>query len=786
MAMVCVVVALAISVAFSIVYENHKNRQQMQEELTAIATILGERSKAALQFGDDVLAQQNLSALKAIDEVETGCLYQQQNQLFVAYYRGDHKPFLCADSFDPNVPVESKDHIRVHYRIELDGSEIGTLLIHASMLNLRQLSLVYLAVNVGFAGIAAVIALLLASQLQRLITHPIQLLRYTAAQIEASHDYGIRAKRLSGDEVGELADAFNNMLGRIEADNQMLRESEQRFRTLTSASPFGVFQTDEKGSFIYVNDCWKEITGINKIIITAEDFAFALHPEDKVEVLNTIQEAWDWYQSYKTEFRLLQENGNEVSVICQAKPILGGNGELIGYLGSLADVSELKSMQMQLEKLALYDPLTQLANRRLFRNRLEKTIRSTRRANGKFALMFLDFDHFKKINDTLGHDQGDELLVVMAKRLRQSMRPGDTVARLGGDEFTVLIPEIKNLQEVDLIARKILMALRKPIVLAGHEVIATCSIGVTVFPDDAETANALMKNADMAMYHSKDGGRDNFRYFSEEMNYAIHKQIQLENDLRQAVKKQEFELYYQPKVSLKSNQVVGYEALIRWHHPKRGLIAPAEFIPVAEDVGLITGLGRWVMHEVCEQIKVFMVDDKLPEQGCVAINLSAKQFHDPKLVEDIRSILAANEVEPCFLELEITESLLMNDVDDAIETLKALRDMGVRVSIDDFGTGYSSFNYLRRLPIDCIKVDRSFVMDIPRERDDMEIVSAMIAMAHKLGLEVVAEGVETEEQKEFLQMNQCDMVQGYLLGRPVPAHHLSKLDVFDAQHQQLN
>ena len=253
-------------------------------------------------------------------------------------------------------------------------------------------------------------------------------------------------------------------------------------------------------------------------------------------------------------------------------------------------------------------------------------------------------------------------------------------------------------------------------------------------------------------------------------------QIQLENDLRIAVRLQQFCIHYQPKVSLVNEQVVGYEALIRWQHPERGWISPAVFIPVAEDVGLITGIGRWVIDSVCEQIKLFLIDDKLPEAGSVAVNLSAKQFHDPTLVSDIRSLLDMHGIQPCFIELEITESLLMKDVDKAIEVLSELREMGIRLSIDDFGTGYSSFNYLRRLPIDGIKVDRSFVADIPAEPDDMEIVSAMIAMAHKLGLSVVAEGLETEDQKEFLQENQCDIAQGFLYGAPAPAEQLPRLN----------
>lgn len=772
-AMVCTTSALLVSVIFSEFYEERRGRKHMEEELTAISTIVAGRSKAAIQFLDTELATENLAALSAIEAIEKGCLFDAEQALFAEYYRGGNGVARCPDKLGQKKALVAEQMMHVYHPVMLDGSVIGHLYVAASLQQFKRLLVIFFFVNVAFAVVAVLIAFIMANRMQRLITQPINNLIRAAADVEASQNYSLRAAKTSDDEIGDLANAFNQMLDRIEAENQLLRTSEERFRTLTSASPFGVFQVDKDGYYVYVNQCWHDITGIQEETISDQSFFRALHPEDRHQTFKKWRYALKSHQDFRAEFRLLHENGDEVNVICQAKPVYNHDGAFYGYLGSMADVSELKTMQLKMEKLALYDPLTELPNRRLFRNRLDKAIVVAQRTRKKLAVMFLDFDHFKKVNDSLGHDQGDELLVEMAKRFRFCTRQSDTVSRLGGDEFTLLVPEIAHRHEVDLLAKKLINTLRRPINLKGQQLSVTCSIGIALFPDDAADANTLMKNADLAMYRSKDQGRNLFSYFSEEMNLAITQQIRIENDLRHAIDNEELVLYFQPKINLHSELLVGYEALLRWQHPTDGLVSPGEFIPVAEDTGLITQIGQWVLESVCQKIPVFLEQGKMTPDCQVAVNLSAKQFHNPRLVKNIGDTLARYNINPGLIELEITESLLMTDIDSAIEKLKALRALGITLSIDDFGTGYSSFNYLKRLPIDIIKIDRSFVADIPSDKDDMEIVSAIIAMAHKLRLKVIAEGLETDEQKVFLYQNECDMAQGFLIGRPCPPDKLA-------------
>ena len=421
----------------------------------------------------------------------------------------------------------------------------------------------------------------------------------------------------------------------------------------------------------------------------------------------------------------------------------------------------------ELQRLALHDPLTKLPNRVLLEDRIEQAIAHAQRSHAKCAVLFVDLDRFKVVNDSLGHFVGDELLRGVAARLQGLVRGEDTVSRLGGDEFVMLLREVEGDENALEVAGKALSALREPFRVHQQELYVTPSIGIAVYPAHGNTAQMLITRADAAMYNVKKGGRNDARIFATEMSTFFPERLMLENDLRRALDRREFELHYQPKVEVAGGNIVGMEALVRWRHPKRGIVSPDQFIPLAEETGLIVLIGNWVMQEACRQNKAWQ-DAGMPALR-VAVNISGVQFRQTDLLDSIGSALAATGLAPECLEVEITESVVMQNASDAIVTLEKLSQMGVHVSIDDFGTGYSSLSYLKRFPLDKLKIDRSFIRDISSDMEDAAIVRATIALAHNLKLRVVAEGVETAEQLHFLSALGCDEYQGYFKSRPVPA-----------------
>ncbi|HEY6844353.1 MAG TPA: EAL domain-containing protein [Thermoanaerobaculia bacterium] len=429
------------------------------------------------------------------------------------------------------------------------------------------------------------------------------------------------------------------------------------------------------------------------------------------------------------------------------------------------EASELATIEM--EHLAYHDALTGLPNRPLFMDRLIVALAQAARANQKLAVFFLDLDRFKDINDSLGHSVGDGLLKAVAERVRRCVREGDTVARFGGDEFTLLIPRIEQIEDAAKIAQKILETLKIPFSISDHELFVTTSIGISIYPGDGSDPETLVRNADTAMYRAKDQGRDNYQLYAPAMNARALERLALENMLRKALSHRELVLYYQPVADIRTKAIVGVEALIRWRHPDMGMVSPAHFISVAETSGLIIPIGDWVLRTACRQTKLWQ--KRIDPELTVAVNLSARQFAQANLVEEIGEVLEETGLQPRHLELEITESNAMQNAENTIYTLRELKALGVRIAMDDFGTGYSSLNYLKRFPIDTLKLDQSFVREITTDPTDAAIATAVIAMAHSLDLRVIGEGVETEEQFVFLQKQRCDYVQGYLLSPPQPA-----------------
>jgi diguanylate cyclase (GGDEF)-like protein len=436
-------------------------------------------------------------------------------------------------------------------------------------------------------------------------------------------------------------------------------------------------------------------------------------------------------------------------------------------------VESVQTAKMELDHLAHHDVLTNLPNRTLLLDRLTQAIELTHRQGKQLAVMFLDLDRFKYINDSLGHSVGDQLLQAIARRLVSCVRNSDTVSRQGGDEFILLLPSIEHAEDAALCAKKILAAFALPYPIDQHNLHIGVSIGISIYPDDGRDADSLISSADTAMYHAKESGRENFKFFEQEMNDRAVQRQSIEASLRLAIERQEFVLHYQPKVDLRSGAIVGCEALIRWQHPELGLLSPGQFVSIAEDCGLILPIGRWVLREACRQAIAWRKAGLLPI--VVAVNTSALELRSLDFLENIRTTLAETGMEPQYLELELTESVLMHDAESSNSALIALHALGTKLAIDDFGTGYSSLSYLRRFPIDTLKIDQSFVNHITSNKDDATIVCSVVSLGKSLNKRVIAEGVETREQYAFLLDQECDEGQGYFLGRPVVAAALATL-----------
>jgi diguanylate cyclase (GGDEF)-like protein/PAS domain S-box-containing protein len=444
-----------------------------------------------------------------------------------------------------------------------------------------------------------------------------------------------------------------------------------------------------------------------------------------------------------------------------------------GVIGLMRDVTDRKSAEQQIEYQAYHDSLTGLANRRLFQEHLSLALALAVRQRGNVAVLYLDLDHFKVINETLGHSTGDALLRLIGERLRLCLHDGDTVARVGGDEFTIVLQDLAKKEDAAHVARKLLRIVAEPVALDGRELYVTASIGITYFPDDGADAEALLKNADNAVYVAKSAGRNTYQMSTAEMTHAMHERLELESGLRQAVERNEFVLHYQPQIDLRTMSVVGMEALLRWNHPSRGILLPEQFIRVAEDRGYIVGIGEWVLREACMQAAQFC-GRGFPDFR-VAVNLSARQLRERSLVDRVAEALRLSGLASHCLELEITESVAIENVELTFAVLAELRALGVRIAIDDFGTGHSSLGYLKRFPIDTLKIDRHFVEDLPDGLEDAAIVRAVVQLARGLDLRVVAEGVETQQQLDFLQHHACGEVQGYHFSYPVPASEFERL-----------
>ena len=516
-----------------------------------------------------------------------------------------------------------------------------------------------------------------------------------------------------------------------------------------------------------------------------DSFLLTVHGDDRERVESALKQILAARIPCDIDHRIILPNGGEVTVNLQAEAVFDDQLKALTIVGTAQDISERKRSEREIHRLAYFDSLTGLPNRILFKDRVTQALAHASRYQSTLAVLFLDLDRFKVINDTLGHNVGDLLLKHVADRLADSIRHSDSIgrsvdnedahelARLGGDEFTMLLTNLHDVQDAGKVARRMLEALAKPFSINGHEIFVTVSVGIAIFPADGDSVDTLLKNSDSAMYHAKEQGRNNFQFYSDVMNEAANERLALEAELRHATERGEFVVHYQPQVDLRTGRIIGAEALVRWLHPQRGLLSPSVFLSAAADTGLIRAIDEWVLLAACRQSLAWQRRGLVLPR--VSINMSNSLFHGNTLLKAVEEILRETGLSPLCLELELTESIAMRNVDKSITMLQELKTMGVQLSIDDFGTGYSSLSYLQRLPIDTVKIDQSFIREILTKAQPVPIVRAIIAMAHSLQLCVLAEGVEQEEQRTILLAEGCDQAQGYLFGRPIPAEEFAKL-----------
>jgi diguanylate cyclase (GGDEF)-like protein/PAS domain S-box-containing protein len=574
-----------------------------------------------------------------------------------------------------------------------------------------------------------------------------------------------------------LPKALRSMVERAAIADALFDEKERAQVTLNSIGD-AVMSSDIGGQVTYLNPVAERMTGWSleeAVGHPLEEVFRIIDGTTREAVQNPMALA---IQENKTvgvtpNCVLVRRDGVEAAIEDSAAPIHDRRRRVSGAVMVFHDVSTARALSVRMSYLAQHDDLTDLPNRILFNDRLTQAIALAQRHRQKLALLYLDVDRFKHINDSLGHTVGDHLLQSVAQRLVASVRNSDTVSRQGGDEFVILLSEVRHAQDAAVAAEKVRVALTAPHYIDQHDLHLTASIGIVIYPDDGMEGKTLLTNADFAMYHAKESGRNNYQFFRPDMNVSAIERQSLEEGLRHAVARKEFVLHYQPQMDLDTRAIIGVEALVRWHHPQRGLVGPAQFIPVAEECGFIVPFGRWVLREACRQGRAWQ-DAGLPPMR-IAVNISAAELRAKDYVAGVRAILLETGLEPGYLELELTETFLMQDSTSTTDVLQALKDMGVHLALDDFGTGYSSLSYLRRFPIDTLKIDQSFVRDLTTDADDASIVSAVISMGKSLHKRVVAEGVETPEQLAFLQEQNCPEGQGYYLSQPLVAGQLTQL-----------
>lgn len=662
-----------------------------------------------------------------------------------------------------------------------DGKTVGSLRVNASDGMYRDMLQSYLE----YLGMMAVGYLLLSYILLRVLSRsflPLVELTRQLENFDPSDPTPIVLEHVGNNEIGAIMEAANKMrdniahhAGYMHELTTRLEESRQHLKEAQQIARMGSWRFDVQSRVCEFSDQMYALLGFDSenTELSWEDFVEAIEVKDRRFFERAVKNTAKTHVPFRLLHELRTRHGEVLHILTEGKRSEADEGEVV-ITGISMDVSEQTESQRMIEKLAFYDPLTNLPNRTLLNDRLNKAIIDARRRGEKVGVFFLDLDRFKHINDTMGHTFGDLLLKEVAQRLKRSLRETDTVSRIGGDEFIIIATMQKEIRDVELVGKKVLRAMQARFELGHKSLFTTTSIGVAVYPDHAGDVEKLMKYADTAMYKAKEAGRNSLRLYSPQMGEQVEQRMQLEHDMREALAKMEqFELYYQAKVSLRTGAIIGAEVLIRWNHPKHGLVFPDTFIPLAESTGMIIPIGEWVMHESARAIENWERMGVPPAR--LAVNLSGTQFQSPTLLQQIRNVLKTHKISPSLLEFEVTESVSMVSLSDSLKVLNELKALGVGVVIDDFGTGYSSLAYLKQFPVDTLKIDKAFIMNMLEDQDDRTIVEAIVSLSKAMDLRIVAEGVEELAHVKLLQKMKVDYGQGYYFSKPIPFEQFNKL-----------
>jgi diguanylate cyclase (GGDEF)-like protein/PAS domain S-box-containing protein len=759
------------------IYERAKYRSSAVRELTALADTLGANSAASLAFEDKKTAQEMLGALATEPHILAACLYDNDGKSFAEYRsRNSSQNGVILPRLRPDGAYFDRKSLALFRGVLLNGQRTGSIVLVFDLSDLRSQLLEYAKIATLVLLLSVLVTFVASLRLAVSIGTPLMHLAAVAHRVSTEKDYSVRAETGTGGETGLLISSFNEMLSQIESRERALndalkslRVSEERYALAARGANDGLWDWDLISDEIYFSPRWNNMLGysVSEVWSSPEEWFRQVHAHDRDRVRGEIRAHCNGETpEFVSEYRMRHGSGDHVWMLSRGIAFRDSDGKAIRMAGSQTDITEGK----------ISDPLTQIPNRLYFIDRLQSAIETTREQSTLFAVLFLDLDQFKLVNDSLGHTAGDELLVDVAGRLRACIRTSirgsgqgkAIVARVGGDEFAILLTHIQSEADPATVSKRILERLGEPFFLEGRRMFVSASIGIAL-SSTGNTPEDLLRNADTAMYQAKANGKGRAEYFNEAMRERIISRIETESGLRKAIDNNQLVLHYQPIVSLSNNCICGFEALVRWNHPERGLIYPGEFIPVAEESDLIILLGRWVLREACRQMAEWHKSFTTASPLTINVNVSTRQLCDPRLVEEVELALAESGLNPEALSLEVTESSLIGNAEQTLATLDRLKAINVRLEIDDFGTGYSSLSYLQRLPFDTLKIDRSFVCEMSAANDSADIVKAIVDMAHSLKLKVIAEGVETEEQLSQLRELGCNSAQGFLFSRPVSA-----------------